>query len=162
MGKGTFSRLLKGRFTVNYMFIYLLCILCLCEVLGTFFLWVGGDRSWSLSDLLLGVESYDVHLAGLGRSLFWTMASGVPLAAYALFARTLPFGRSMLALLLCVCMSAVPVLVYALVVRANEGYPDVGDPWDYAFAIMACVSYVHIAIDLAVRRHREKSGYYEW
>lgn len=151
MDKGAFFRFVKGRFTAGYILIYLFCVLCAVNTVGTLLNLLAYNDSAELCGWLFGRPSYGPS-EGFGRRWFWMMASGVPLAVYVPFARTLSYGRSMLALLACACLSAAPVLVYALVVRPNEGYPMPAAWQNYTLAILSYVCYFHIAIDLTDRR----------
>ena len=64
---------------------------------------------------------------------------------------------TLLNLLACACLSAVPVLVYVLVVRPNEGCAMPAAWQNYTLAILSYVCYSHIAIDLTDRRMADGS-----
>ncbi len=153
--KERLARFAKGRFTANYTFIYLFCILCIAYVGGTLLNLAAVDDPAESYGLLFGRPSYGPS-EGFGRRWFWMMATALPLSVYAVFARTLPFRRSLLVAFACACLSAVPVLVYVTIVRTNMNqFAPLG--WsNYFFAIVSLICYVHIVVSLIIRTLLEK------
>lgn len=146
----------KKRFVGRYFPVYLHCIFCLLMVCDT----LCGVTSQALGPRGIG-HFYDVFLnanyvdggAGFARRWFWNTLSGIPLAAYVLFCRTVPRRASAAWGLGCLALSLAPPALYMAVNSGSVFAYMAHTHWmNYLSAILTVLGYLYIWGDFALRR----------
>lgn len=145
--KEKLAQFVQGRFTINYLFIYLFCILCILDFSGTLYNLVSKGDPAEFYGWVFGRPNYGPG-EGFGRRFFWMHMTGIPLSCYVIFARVLPLYKSILLAIFCMCISAVPVIVYVTIVSENEGFSAPINWANYLSAILSLICYIHIIASL--------------